>query len=189
MSTRLLPEPPVAYAAPRIRVRGVGASRVATGVGLAAAGCLTPLGDSATTIERLLAGESALAFHPVLGCDGGDLVPLALCNPWQPLTGDAPRWATPFFDMIAQVPARRWGTQRYPIFIASSNFGIDNLYAHYRHPRPGQLPFILAQRLTDYFRRERHAFFACLCLLEPRAALRLAAGGGGPGRRGARGEL
>jgi 3-oxoacyl-(acyl-carrier-protein) synthase len=112
------------------------------------------MGDAATTLDRLLAGKSALSFHPVLGCDGGDAVPLALCNPWQPKTGDAPRWAAPFFQMLGGIPERTWGAERYPIFITSSNFGIDNLYAHHRHPRPGQLPFILPQRLTEYFRRE-----------------------------------
>jgi hypothetical protein len=152
ISTSLLPEPPIVY--PKPRVRGAGAAKTASCVRLGAVGCLTPFGDAAATVDRLLAGESALSFHPVLGCDGGDLVPLALCNPWQPETGDAPRWAAPFFQMAAAIPDRRWGTERHPIFIASSNFGIDNLYAHYRHPRAGQLPYILAQRLTDYFRRE-----------------------------------
>ena len=154
MSASLLPEPPVAHALPRARNSGGGAPKAVSGIGLAAAGCLTPLGDAAATVDRLLAGESALSFQPVLGCDGGDLVPLALCNPWQPETGDAPRWAAPFFAMVAGIPARHWGAERFPIFITSSNFGIDNLYAHYRHPREGQLPFILPQRLTDFFRRE-----------------------------------
>ncbi len=151
MSTILLPEPAAAAMAARVRARVAPEPR--SGVGLAAAGCLTAFGDAAQTVERLLAGDCALSFQPVLGCDGGDLVPLALCNPWQPEAGEAPRWADPFFKMLAAVPSRPWGTERYPIFIASSNFGIDNLYAHHRHPRPGQLPFILPQRLTDYFCR------------------------------------
>ena len=154
MSASLLPEPPAAEAASRAQPRGMAPPPTASAVGLAAAGCITPLGDASLTVNRLLDGESALSFQPVLGCDGGDLVPLALCNDWQPRTGDTPRWSQPFFQMLAGVPDRPWGTQRHPICIASSNFGIDNLYAHHRHPRPGQLPFILAQRLTDYFCRE-----------------------------------
>ncbi len=124
---------------------------VASAVSLAASGCITPLGDARATTDALLRGETALRLHPVLGCDGGDRVPLALCNEWQPPTGDVPRWADVFFAMIANVPARPWGTARFPVFIASSNFGIDNLYAHHRHPREGQLPFILPQRLTAFF--------------------------------------
>jgi hypothetical protein len=154
MSLSVLPEPTSAPELPRAQVRPGAALKSVRGVRLAAAGCLTPFGDAPASLDRLLAGESALSLQPVLGCDGGDLVPLALCNAWQPETGDAPRWAEPFFRMVAAFPDRRWGTERYPIFIASSNFGIDNLYAHCRHPREGQLPFILPQRLTDYFRRE-----------------------------------
>ena len=128
----------------------------------------------------------------MLGTDGGDLVPLASVNDWQPAEGDEPRWAGPFFEMLAGVPDRPWGTARFPIFIVSSNYGIDNLYAQYRHPRDGQLPYILPQRLTALFPAtagvgaERQPFLARLRVIEPRAALRLAAGGRRDGRRGAR---
>lgn len=123
----------------------------ASAVSLTASGCVTPLGNARATTDALLRGERALRLHPVLGCDGGDLVPLALCNEWQPPAGDAPRWAETFFAMMAGVPDRPWGTARFPVLIASSNFGIDNLYAHHRHPREGQLPYILPQRLTAFF--------------------------------------
>ena len=120
-------------------------------VSLTAADCLTPFGDARATTAALLRGERALRFQPVLGCDGGDLVPLALVNPWQPPEASEPRWAEPFFAMLAGVPDRPWGRERYPIFIVSSNYGVDNMYAHHRHPRSeGQLPFILPQRLTAW---------------------------------------
>ncbi len=123
-------------------------------VALAACGCLTAFGDARETYARLAAGERALQLRPVLGQEGGDPVPIALCNEWEPcVTGGAPRWAAPFFGMAEKIPDRPWGSARFPIFIASSNFGIDHLYAHCRHPVEGQLPFILAQRLTDFFRR------------------------------------
>ena len=95
----------------------------------------------------------------------------ALVNEWQPPTGDEPRWAAPFFAMLAGVPDRPWGTERFPIFIVSSNFGIDSMYAHHRHPRgEGQLPFILPQRLTAWFRgaagvgTERDAIISHACV-------------------------
>lgn len=123
-------------------------------VSLAATGCLTGFGDAATTLAALLRGESALRLAPVLGRDGGDLVPLTTCGDWQPAHDARPRWAAPLFELLAGVPDRPWGEPRFPIFIVSSNFGIDNLYAYSREPAEGRLPFILPQRLTDFFRRE-----------------------------------
>ena len=124
---------------------------ISDAVALTAVECLTPFGGARATADALLRGESALQFQPVLGCDGGDRVPLALCNEWQPAEGDEPRWAKPFFAMLAGVPDRPWGTARFPIFIVSSNFGIDSMYAYHRHPRAGgQLPYILPQRLTAW---------------------------------------
>ncbi len=122
-------------------------------VALTATGCLTPFGDARATTAALLRGESALRFQSVLGLDGGDPVPLALCNDWQPPTGDEPRWMPLFLHMISHAPDRPWGSERFPIFIVSSNYGIDNLYDHRRNPREGQLPYILPQRLTAFFRQ------------------------------------
>ena len=50
-------------------------------VGLEVCECLTPFGDAASTVTALNAGRRALEFAPVLGRDGGDLVPLALLGP------------------------------------------------------------------------------------------------------------
>ena len=125
----------------------------AAAVALTATDCVTPFGNARATTEALLRGESALRFQPVLGLDGGDLVPLALCNDWQPPAGDEPRWMPPFLGLMAGVPDRPWGSTRYPVFIASSNYGIDSLYDHRRNPREGQLPYILPQRLTTFFQR------------------------------------
>ncbi len=121
-------------------------------VALTASGCVTPFGDARATTAALLRGETALRFQSVLGLDGGDPVPLALCNDWQPSSGDEPRWMPRFLEMIAGAPDRPWGTARFPIFIVSSNYGVDNLYDHRRNPRAGQLPYILPQRLTAFFR-------------------------------------
>ena len=58
-----------------------------------------------------------------------------------------------FLGMMAGAPDRPWGSPRHPVLIASSNYGIDNLYDHRRRPREGQLPYILPQRLTAFFQR------------------------------------
>ncbi len=149
MSVTVL-DPPAAMQ-PIFAVHANSPAARASAVSLKASGCITPLGDARATADAMLRGETALRLHPVLGCDGGDLVPLALCNEWQPPHGDVPRWADAFFTMMAAVPDRPWGSARFPVFIASSNFGIDNLYAHHRRPRDGQLPYILPQRLTAFF--------------------------------------
>lgn len=149
-----LPASPVVQAAPT----AMSAPRRSTplSVTLSAIECLTPFGNVRETADALLRGETALQCQPVLGCDGGDPVPLALCNDWQPTEGDEPRWAQPFFALLAGVPDRPWGTERFPVFIVSSNFGIDSMYAHHRHPRgQGQLPFILPQRLTAWIRQRQ----------------------------------
>ena len=67
---------------PRAVARASGATDAA--VALTATDCLTPFGDARATTAALLRGESALCFQPVLGRDGGDAVPLALLNDWQP---------------------------------------------------------------------------------------------------------
>ena len=123
-------------------------------VALTAAGCLTAFGDAPTTMDALLRGESALRFRPVLGKDGGDLVPIALSSDW--LTGledGEPRWSKELFQLLAGVPDRPWGTPPFPIFITSSNFGIDNLYGYHRDESPARLAYILPQRLTDFICR------------------------------------
>ena len=157
MSATILAQPSVASGVASLGplfAAGVDAARASSSVvSLTASGCVTPLGDARATTDALLRGEKALRLHPVLGCDGGECVPLALCNEWQPSEGDVPRWAEGFFAMMAGVPDRPWGTARFPVSISSSNFGIDNLYAHHRHPREGQLPYILPQRLTAFFKQ------------------------------------
>ena len=143
--------PPAPTVRPLFAPGAAPAETRAPGVALTASGCVTPLGDARATTDAMLRGETALRLLPVLGRDGGDRVPLALCNEWQPPEGDTPRWADVFFKMMAAVPDRPWGSARFPVVIASSNFGIDNLYAHHRHPRDGQLAYILPQRLTAFF--------------------------------------
>jgi len=98
--------------------------------GIEACDCLTPLGDAAATATALLAGVRALQLTPVLGRDGGDLVPLALLGPMDET--QPPRWVPHLRRLAAGIPAGRWGTSREPVIVTSSNFGVGSLYAFTR---------------------------------------------------------
>src|SRR5438552_16195700 len=87
--------------------------------GLEACDCLTPFGDARATVAALLAGERALQLRPVLGADGGDLVPLALLGPMNEAL--PPRWLTELRRLTATIPAGRWGSPREPVVVTSSN--------------------------------------------------------------------
>lgn len=99
-------------------------------VGLEACDCLTPFGDATATAAALLAGRRALELTPVLGRDGGDLVPLALLGPMDETV--PPRWLPAVRRLGAGIPAGEWGTARSPVMVTSSNFGVGSLYAFTR---------------------------------------------------------
>ncbi len=96
-------------------------------VGIEAFGCLTALGDEVETAAGLNAGVIALKPVPVLGHDGGDLVPIALCSDWRECT--PPRWFASAASLRDRIPVVPWGEPGYPIFVSSSNFGVGNLLA------------------------------------------------------------
>ena len=99
-------------------------------VGIKACGCLTALGDEVETAARLRAGVIGLKPVPVLGPDGGDLVPIALCSDW----GERipPRWFASAESLRQRIPEAPWGKPGFPIFLSSSNFGVGNLLAFRR---------------------------------------------------------
>ena len=110
-------------------------------VRLAAAGCITALGDTATTHARLLRGERALALAPVLGSDSSELVPLALA-PARGLDETAPpNWFASIQSLVAELPDNDWGTARSPVFVTSSNFGVGSLYAFKRQGDAAHLAY------------------------------------------------
>jgi hypothetical protein len=98
--------------------------------GIEACDCLTPLGDAVATAAGLLAGRRALVLTPVLGRDGGDLVPLALLGPMDESL--PPRWLAGLRGLAARIPAGKWGSARSPVIVTSSNFGVGSLYAFTR---------------------------------------------------------
>ncbi|MCD8481661.1 MAG: hypothetical protein LR015_02655 [Verrucomicrobia bacterium] len=71
-------------------------------------------------------------MQPVLGPDGGDLVPLALRNEMG--TPIPPRWWKDLINLLNAIPQYPWGTEGYPILFASSNYGIDSMYALSKNP-------------------------------------------------------
>ncbi len=118
-----------------------GADQLPTGI--AACDCLTALGDAESTLTGLLAERVALRLHPVLGRDGGDAVPLALTDPTMDETLP-PRWLAPLRGLASKIPSAHWGSARFPVVVASSNFGVGSMYTfmrdhdarHLRHGPP-----------------------------------------------------
>lgn len=120
-------------------------------VGLAACDCLTPFGDAVATAAALRAGRRALEFCPVLGRDGGDLVPLALAGP---MDESLPaRWLPNLEKLAALIPAHQWGTARHPVIVTSSNFGVGSLYAFTRDADARHLAHGAPFATVDYLRR------------------------------------
>jgi hypothetical protein len=98
--------------------------------GIEVCDCLTPFGDAVATAAALLAGRRALELTPVLGRDGGDLVPLALTGPMD--ESRPPRWLRSLRRLAAGIPPAAWGSARTPVVVTSSNFGVGSLYAFTR---------------------------------------------------------
>jgi hypothetical protein len=98
-------------------------------VRIAAWGCVTPLGDAPATHAALLRGECALRPLPVLGRDGGDLVPLALIAGHGLDEVMPPSWLPAIRRLNESIPGEGWGSPGRPVFVTGSNFGVGGLYA------------------------------------------------------------
>lgn len=106
---------------------------------IAACECLTALGDTEATVAGLLEGRTALAPRPVLGQDGGDLVPIGLMTGRGFDETNPPNWLASVRRLIGRLPAGDWGSPRRPVIITSSNFGVGALHAFRRGGDPGFL--------------------------------------------------
>ncbi len=136
-------------------------------VGVEACDCLTPFGSAAATATALLAGRRALAFSPVLGRDGGDLVPLALLGPMDETL--PPHWLARLKEMAAAIPPAAWGSARSPVIVTSSNFGVGSFYAFTRDHDPRHLahgtPFATVDLLrADFDWGENVQVFSHACV-------------------------
>jgi hypothetical protein len=121
-------------------------------VGLTACECLTPFGDAAATTTALLSGRRALALSPLLGRNGGDLVPLALTGPMDETL--PPRGLPGLHRLAAGIPPAAWGSARSPVIVTSSNFGVGSLYAFTRDADPRHLAHGTPFAAVDLLRAE-----------------------------------
>ena len=135
--------------------------------GVEACDCLTPFGDASATAAALLNSEIALRLSPVLGRDGGDLVPLALLGPMDETV--RPRWLEDLRQLVGKIPPGDWGSAEEPVIVTSSNFGVSGLYAFTRDRDPRHLahgpPFASVEMLRREFRwgEQVHVFsHACV---------------------------
>jgi len=109
--------------------------------------CRTALGDAGQTVEGLLRGEVALKMTPVHGEDGGEEVPLALRGEMRKCV--PPRWWEDLQAFIEPLRGDGWGSLRRPVFITSSNYGIDGLYALGQTRRPEFAEWATAHYCAD----------------------------------------
>jgi len=121
-------------------------------VGLEACRCLTPFGGAEATVAALLAGQRALQLTPVLGRDGGDLVPLALMGPMDETL--PPRWLPAVHALAREIPAGTWGAAREPVVVTSSNFGVGSMYAFTRDRDARHLAHGTPCNTVELLRRE-----------------------------------
>ena len=96
------------------------------------------------------AGEIALRLTDVPELDGDEPLPLALIEPSG--TSGAVRWMPHLQALVDGLPDRPWGTERFPIFLTSSNYGIDELFAYSRERDPRHLSLVSPHRITQCFR-------------------------------------
>jgi hypothetical protein len=99
---------------------------------IAACGAITAFGDENTTLSALLAGRTALVPMAVLGREGGDLVPMAICEGRSYDETLPPSWIPYVRSLASRIPGGDWGTPRRPVFVTSSNFGVGHMYAYRR---------------------------------------------------------
>ncbi len=123
-------------------------------INLVACGCITPFGDASATCAALLRGESALRPVPVLGREGGDPVPLALLNGRDLDDTSPPAWLGSLKQLCASIPGEGWGSERRPVFVTSSNFGVGGLYALRRYGDPSFAAWGAPPTCTEQIRLE-----------------------------------
>jgi 3-oxoacyl-(acyl-carrier-protein) synthase len=121
-----------------------------TGVTVQFCDCITPLGNSLETWRKLCDGVSNIRQYPLLGDEGGATVPLSLFEAMSPEL--PPRWIRHVTEMLNPVAGPEWGRADTPVFIASSNFGVDSLY-YFRHEnRAEHLPYAVPHDSVEQIR-------------------------------------
>lgn len=112
---------------------------------------MTPLGDSHATWRSICDGVSSLRAYPLLGHSGDCEVPLSLFEPMSPEL--PPRWVRHVTETLHPVAGPEWGKPDTPIFIASSNFGVDSLYYYRCENREEHLPYAAPHDSVEAIRK------------------------------------
>jgi 3-oxoacyl-(acyl-carrier-protein) synthase len=115
------------------------------------AACCTALGNAEQTCDALNRGDVALQLCDVPSIENEEQVPLALMA--DSGAADEPRWMGHLRQLAAGLPDQPWGTERYPIFLTSSNYGIDHLYTYSQEREPEVLEWSTPHALTPRFRK------------------------------------
>lgn len=113
--------------------------------------CTTPLGDSLATWAALVDGRSNIALHPVTGHGSSELVPLSLFDAMAAMM--PPRWFRRLTELLTPVTGDEWGRADTPIFISSSNFGVDSLYYYRCEGATNQLPYAVPHSSVEQIRQ------------------------------------
>jgi len=111
----------------------------------------TAAGNERETVEALLRNEVLLKPETVYGQEGGDAVPMALRAPFSMDT--PPRWWQDLLDFLGTLAAADWGSARMPVFITSSNFGIDGLYGLGKTKNPAYASWSTPQNCVTHIRQ------------------------------------
>lgn len=114
--------------------------------------CQTALGDSKQTYDALCREQVALKLTDVAGIDNAEQVPLALIAKLDASSQEEPRWMPHLRKFAQSLPDCPWGTERFPIFLTSSNYGIEHLYAYSRDRNTSHLGWGMPHSLTQRFR-------------------------------------
>jgi len=112
--------------------------------------CCTALGDARESAESLRAGRVALQLKSVPALEHAEQLPLAYIA--DETSADRPKWM-PYLQQLADtLPDAPWGTARFPIFLTSSNYGIDQLYAFSKDRDPQRLEWSMPHAVTSQLR-------------------------------------
>ncbi len=114
---------------------------------------LTALGDAAVTSRAMSEGQIALKLEKPVALESDEALPLAWMGD-APVAG-APRWTGHLHRLRDGLPDRPWGHGKYPVFVTSSNYGIDHLFQYSQEPDPALVdwmsPHLLVARLRELF--------------------------------------
>ncbi len=128
-------------------------------VGIKVCKCLTAFGDEKETYHNLIDQNCALKAQAVFGENGGDNVPLSLCNEMRATY--PPRWISLLHKLLSDLPDKPWGTPAYPIIISSSNFGVDQLFAYSKNNNSNYLKNSTPYKNVEWVSNEFKLGSAC----------------------------